>query len=146
MPQPTASDTHAGNDYPWAAIGDSFSAGPGAGTPFGAPDAGCFRNKGAYPVQLNRDFPFDNVRLAMQFLSCTGAVMKDVQEQQITDLNRDQGFILLSIGGNDVGFSKVLKACVFKPGGPYSGSCDDAIEAAEKILMSTEFPSSLRRT
>lgn len=61
--------------YPWIALGDSFSTGPGAGPPYDdeIPDEGCYRNKGAYAPQLADDFPFD--RNGLHFLSCTAAVI-----------------------------------------------------------------------
>ncbi|TPX09106.1 uncharacterized protein E0L32_001631 [Thyridium curvatum] len=119
--------------YPWVAIGDSFSAGPGAGKPFGDEISGdCFRNDGSYPAQLNKDFPYPNN--GMQFLSCTGAVTSDMIATQIPNMDKDQQVITVSIGGNDVGFGKILKACVFKPGGPFSDDCDETINSVRKWL------------
>lgn len=132
----------ADDEYPWVAIGDSYSAGPGAGTAFGDEPNECFRNVGAYPPQLNRDFPFpDN---AMQFLSCTGAVVEDMIATQIPDVDEDQMVVTLSIGGNDLGFGKILKACVFKPGGPLSDDCDETIETARTYLQN-ELADTLRK-
>jgi GDSL-like Lipase/Acylhydrolase family len=120
------------DEYPWVALGDSFSAGPGAGSPYDDVPDDCLRNNGAYPPQLNLDFSFPHP--AMQFLSCTGHVVDDMIATQIPDTDVDQQVVTLSIGGNDLGFSKILKACVFKPGGPLSDDCDETIETARTYL------------
>lgn len=130
-------------EYPWAAIGDSFSAGPGAGSAFGEEPNECFRNDGSYPAQLNNDFPFpDN---GMQFLSCTGAVADDMIATQLPDMDKDQQVVTLSIGGNDVGFGKILKACVFKPGGPFSDDCDTTIANTRSWLDDDKFQEVLQK-
>ncbi|KAK4900135.1 hypothetical protein LTR28_001456, partial [Elasticomyces elasticus] len=97
-------------EYPWAALGDSFAAGPGAGSPYDEyPDQDdCYRNLGAYPPQLADDFPFPNN--AMQFLACTGDVVDNMINNRLEQMDPDQMVVTLSIGGNDMKFSKVLKA------------------------------------
>jgi hypothetical protein len=76
------------DEYPWVALGDSFSAGPGAGTPFSDVANDCYQNNGAYPPQLNNDFPFP--KPAMQFLSCTGHLVGDMIDKQIPGIDEDQ--------------------------------------------------------
>ena len=53
---------------------------------------------------------------------------------QLPKIDEDQQVVTLSISGNDIGFSKILKACVFKPGGPISDDCDDTIKEAEDFI------------
>ncbi|RYP14778.1 hypothetical protein DL765_006134 [Monosporascus sp. GIB2] len=128
--------------YPWASLGDSFAAGPGAGPPFDELPGDCFRNNGSYPVQLHEDFPFgSNV---WQFLACTGDVVDNMVNDWIPSLNEDQQVLTVSIGGNDLGFGKILRACVFKPGGPISDDCDTTIEATYTYL-DNEFENTLRK-
>lgn len=61
----------------WLALGDSFSAGPGAGDPYDATDPNdCRRNKGAYGPQMEDDYFFQSPNgydnPIFQFQSCTG--------------------------------------------------------------------------
>ncbi|KAJ3547919.1 hypothetical protein NM208_g1269 [Fusarium decemcellulare] len=110
--------------FPWAAIGDSFSAGPGAGDKFLGGGGSCMRRVGSYPAQLRRDFPHANQHA--QFLSCTGDKVPGLLDQ-IPHMSKNQKVVTISIGGNDSGFGRILKACVFKPGGPFSDNCDEVI-------------------
>ncbi|KAF3479912.1 esterase family protein [Arthroderma uncinatum] len=48
-------------------------------------------------------------------------------------------FATLSMGGNDVGFFNILNACAYAFYGPFSGSCEEAIEFAELVVASDEF-------
>ena len=127
-------DTRNTNEYPWVALGDSFAAGPGAGSAWDEyPDTrDCHRNKGAYPPQLNKDFPYPNA--AMQFLACTGELVDGMIENQIPDMDFDQQVVTLSIGGNDLKFTNVLKACIFKPPGWINADCDEYIQKTRDIM------------
>ncbi|KAM0547793.1 hypothetical protein ACHAPJ_010254 [Fusarium lateritium] len=108
-----------------AAIGDSYSAGIGAGDRLGSvydalksgSDFACARYDHAYPYLLNQDPRIgDESGRNFQFLSCSGAVMKDVVDNQIPKLDDNQDAITLSIGGNDVGLVSLLNSCVFQMG------------------------------
>lgn len=68
----------------WAALGDSFSAGPGAGC-FAANDEGkCWRRLGAYAPQLNQSAMFQDEKPEgfdqpeVDFGACSGAKMPKV--------------------------------------------------------------------
>lgn len=127
----------------YVALGDSYSAGeglapylPGAGNPPAGDN--CHRSKLAYSQQLS-------IRTrAGDFRACSGAVATEVfdfaQNQrlgvQVTPglLGPDVGLVTLTMGGNDMHFSDVLKFCgspipapncldsraVFNPGKPDS--------------------------
>ncbi|GKU19782.1 unnamed protein product [Fusarium langsethiae] len=106
-----------------AAIGDSYSAGIGAGDRLGSiydalksgSDFACARYDHAYPYLLNQDTRLgDPSKRKFQFVSCSGAVMKDVLEKQIPELDNGQDAITLSIGGNDVGLVNLLNSCIFQ--------------------------------
>jgi hypothetical protein len=53
---------------------------------------------------------------------------------QIPSMRADQMVVTLSIGGNDLGFGKILKTCIFKPAGPLSDDCDKTIEATQTYV------------
>ncbi|KAF5635566.1 integrin alpha n-terminal [Fusarium sp. NRRL 25303] len=108
-----------------AAIGDSYSAGIGAGDRLGSifdvlkegNDRACARYDHAYPYLVNQDSRIgDESGRKFQFLSCSGAVTTDVLEKQIPHLDNDQEAITLSIGGNDVGLVDLLNSCIFQMG------------------------------
>ncbi|KAK2669954.1 SGNH hydrolase superfamily [Fusarium oxysporum f. sp. vasinfectum] len=108
-----------------AAIGDSYSAGIGAGDRLGSifdafksgSDFACARYDHAYPYLINQDDRIgDPSKRKFQFLSCSGAVIKDVVDKQIPEMDSGQDAITLSIGGNDVGLINLLNSCIYQMG------------------------------
>lgn len=100
-------------------------------------DFACSRYDHAYPYLVNNDSALgDPSTRTFQFLSCSGALTKDILEKQIPRLNSDQQAILLSAGmyclcynnalvrhmtdpddhpgGNDVELTNVLNQCVYQ--------------------------------
>ncbi|EEP80542.1 predicted protein [Uncinocarpus reesii 1704] len=133
----------------FAALGDSYASGVGAGKQL---DETCWRYSGSYPVQLNNSGIFGGHTLSMQFLACTGAVMKkdwgvttfsgSSKTMHIWDqINalRDADFVTLSIGGNDIGFFDLLNACLFQFYGPASPNCETVKKVARARILSREF-------
>ena len=107
----------------WTAFGDSFAAGPGAGADIGG-SGDCRRRTGAWPNQLNTS-PLLSTNLAhvFNFAACSGARIADVLSKPTNNGQLDvfrantvnyRDFATISIGGNDVGFSNTLDACVFQ--------------------------------
>ncbi|KAJ3549763.1 hypothetical protein NM208_g348 [Fusarium decemcellulare] len=106
-----------------AAIGDSYSAGIGAGERLGSftsgfftqSDYACSRYDHAYPYLVNEDYRFgDKSNRNFQFQSCSGAIIEDVRKHQIPALDSDQQVIMLSAGGNDAELVKILNHCVYQ--------------------------------
>lgn len=119
----------------WAALGDSYAAGIGAGTVRPEADAAsCSRYDEAYPSLMETYFgdpPSGSFR-SFQFYACSGDTSKMIRDGQVPRLNDgSQDFITLSAGGNDVGFSDVLKACIFLP----SSVCSDTQVGVLLTLM-----------
>ena len=119
----------AGITGSYVALGDSYSAGEGL-RPFNAFTSsdivhggnGCHRSSNAYPQLLRFSPPSPAVR----FVACSGAVTFDIHhefkkrsgETGVTvgpqvddDVNRGVGLVTISIGGNDVVFSRVVVHC-----------------------------------
>ncbi|KAF3392625.1 hypothetical protein F1880_008918 [Penicillium rolfsii] len=95
-----------------AAIGDSYSAGIGAGERI---DWSCSRYDNAYPYLTHTDERLgDPSARNFEFRSCSGAVIDDVLKKQIPYINGNQQVILLSAGGNDAQLSKILNQCIFQ--------------------------------
>ncbi|KAF9875651.1 hypothetical protein CkaCkLH20_07032 [Colletotrichum karsti] len=110
----------------FVAFGDSYSAGIGTGIQ-GVEDE-CRHGAHAHP-----------------FLSCTGSTTGDIlsggEHSQIdsfnTSINAD--FAVLSVGGNDLGFFRVMNACIFRFYSFYSGTCEAALQEAAKQIEGSEF-------
>ncbi|MEU1268730.1 SGNH/GDSL hydrolase family protein [Streptomyces sp. NPDC005799] len=104
---------------PYVALGDSYTAGPGIPDQHGSP-AGCDRSDRNYPSLVARRLGLD----AADFrdVSCSGATIGDLSLAQGTDdganpaqldaLSRRTRLVTLGIGGNDIGFSSMIKQCV----------------------------------
>jgi lysophospholipase L1-like esterase len=102
------------------AIGDSYTAGTGAG-PF-VPNFPCAQTAGGYVDQLDALPIVDDVANA----ACHGALLDEVAErgvpsvmQQIADLAKSEGLsgrtelVTLTAGANDIGFNTILFTCAF---------------------------------
>ncbi|HWI72645.1 MAG TPA: SGNH/GDSL hydrolase family protein [Baekduia sp.] len=120
-PRPTASQLASTDTL--LALGDSFSSGQGAGEyqhGTDTEDNTCFRSPGAWPRLLADKLHLD----PLPSLACSGAVSDEVRfddprrrevERRSSQVGRIRGrpqVVTLSIGGNDVGFAKILETCV----------------------------------
>jgi lysophospholipase L1-like esterase len=117
----------------YAALGDSFSAGDGAGGYFPDTDVSgnrCLRSRQAYAPLLAGDASLGS----LTFVACSGATTSDlvspnhqhnvdaqsgeVEAAQISAIPVHTKTITLTIGGNDAGFSSVLASCIRAKIGP----------------------------
>lgn len=101
----------------YVALGDSYSAGNGAGN-YDSASGNCHRSFSAYP------YLWKNAHAPSSFAdtACSGAVTSDVVNSQLGPLSSSTGLVSISIGGNDVGFSDVMTTCV-------TGSDQDCVNA-----------------
>lgn len=110
----------------YVALGDSYSAGEGAYQISAdlAPANRCHRTSQAYFHAIADTFPFQK---GSAFWACSGATTADVlrgrdgEPPQIDRLTAGTSLVTLSIGGNDVGFARVLAGCVVRL--PWSKGC-----------------------
>ncbi|KAJ6025713.1 hypothetical protein N7444_013392 [Penicillium canescens] len=129
-----------------AAIGDSYSAGIGAGSRLGS----CYDN--SYPY-LTDERLGDQAARTFWFESCSGAVTDDVLNDQIPNINGNQQVILLSagmyipvffpmnwtdtsdvLGGNDAELSNILNQCL---------GCHGQLARTQKLISRDAFGKSL---
>lgn len=138
----------------WKAVGDSFSAGPGAGKDWDKKDpCDCMRHDGAYGPQLWQDEDFFFLdpdrpddppkQTEFQFLSCTGAVAPDMFNprhcnKQISHVDEFDDIVTLSIGGNDFEFVKILRVCVYRMS-DNPDACSEQKEASRLLLYGDQF-------
>lgn len=110
---------------PYAALGDSYSSGEGVAPYAPGTDTAtdrCHRSTDAYPERIAAA---RKSRRPLTFVACSGATTYDLahpnhlyasepaQQDALSPLNRT---VSLTLGGNDLGFSEVLGACVAAPG------------------------------
>jgi hypothetical protein len=89
----------------YVALGDSYSAGTGAGRYL--PDGTlCYRSVHSYPVLVAAARGY---RLDLR--ACFGATVHDVREVQLSALEASTDRVTISVGGNDAGFLGVLVSC-----------------------------------
>ncbi|CAG8982625.1 hypothetical protein HYALB_00008117 [Hymenoscyphus albidus] len=126
----------------YIALGDSFSAGIGAGK-YTQPDnplvKKCKRMTGSYPTQVKGLFPRidDNNFL---FESCSGDKLENI-DAQLSNLGGTRAQVVtLSISGNDIKFSAVVEKCVYnvlplgKSDATADKECDAALADAAKLI------------
>jgi lysophospholipase L1-like esterase len=113
-------------------LGDSYSAGNGAG---GYLDP-CFRT----PNSAGRRYAAQ-VRAAVVDVSCSGAVVADLTRArdrshpaQVDAVDRTADVVVLTIGGNDVGFGSIVLQCFLFGTGTAKGGCADEIARANGLL------------
>ncbi|CAM3690597.1 SGNH/GDSL hydrolase family protein [Smaragdicoccus niigatensis] len=105
-------------------MGDSFASGEGTGDYYPGTDTGadtCHRSPHAYGPQVAQTNGLD-----LTFVACSGAATWDIvhpnqsdpEPAQISQLSSDTKLVTLTVGGNDVGFTQVLGACLHGTGIP----------------------------
>lgn len=100
----------------WAAIGDSYTSGIGAGSALGSffqkrNDWWCSRYDGSYAEILNK--AFGPAVSKFQFLACAGDASDQIYKQVTDKLEKDLNLVMMTAGGNDLCLASVIKKCVF---------------------------------
>lgn len=91
----------------YAALGDSYSSGVGAGDYIDS-SGGCDRSPNAYSaLWAQQHSPSSYTSLA-----CSGAKTTDVIANQLGALSTSTTLVSITIGGNDVGFSRIMQDCI----------------------------------
>jgi len=119
-------------------IGDSYSSGNGAGNYF-EDRSECFRSRDNWGELYRDDF---NSRYGARLRNeaCSGAVLKDLTEAkgslppQWDAVDEETDLVLMTIGGNDVGFAEIAKNCLVFA----KESCERFINSARQGIPSLE--------
>ena len=130
----------------YMAIGDSFSAGNGAGDLVSPTQPNCRRTSGSYVYQLLNDpvyWEFVDPGNPFEFNACSGAITSEIQNNQIlnpTTQNppynpfiRGADLYTMSAGGNDLNFDAIVRTCVYNLG--WFGSCAKNLAAVNTALQ-----------
>ncbi|HZU39940.1 MAG TPA: SGNH/GDSL hydrolase family protein [Solirubrobacteraceae bacterium] len=89
----------------YTGLGDSYSAGSGAGV--NDLSASCSRSTAGYPYQVAQT----RTDLSLNYLACGGATTSDVVNSQVPYMSSSTSLVTITIGGNDVGFGNLVVAC-----------------------------------
>jgi lysophospholipase L1-like esterase len=104
----------------WVAMGDSYASGQGANDYSGG---SCRRSANAYWALLHGRLRHGLTSGSSDFVACSGATTAEVRAHQLSALDPTTRLVTISVGGDNLGFSGVVKSCV-KPGGT---SCKEAL-------------------
>lgn len=116
----------AGVNY--AALGDSYSSGVGAGN-YTSESGSCYRSYNAYPyLWKNAHSPS-----SFDFAACSGAQTTDVINNQLGGLNSSTTLVSITIGGNDAGFANTMETCVLLG----ESACLSSVAADENYANTT---------
>ena len=133
------------------ALGDSYSSGAGL-TPYLSGGVQCERSPRGYPSLVARDL----VGVRLDFAACAGATTAEIAHQVVaarSSLSR-ASLVTLTAGGNDLGFSTLLRSCLGAVTSPasttvhyYTSSagpapCTAAVANAAHLLGATVDPAS----
>lgn len=117
----------------YVALGDSYSAGVGAGS-YISSSGSCDRSTKAY----SEVWAASHAPASFAFVACSGATTTSVISGQLSALSTATTLVSITVGGNDVGFSSVMETCVLAP----TSVCVSAIEAAE-TKMTSQLPTEM---
>ncbi|MFC8682272.1 SGNH/GDSL hydrolase family protein [Microbacterium ureisolvens] len=115
----------------YAAVGDSFAAGVGAGSYL---DTSCYRSSRSYPKLLDADAD----KLLAAFPACSGANTSAVIAQT-SAVPAGAALVTVTVGGNDVGFADVMQNCFVLP----TSTCASKIAAGGAIATSDAFAANI---
>ncbi len=111
----------------YVALGDSYSSGTGTRTYF---DSTCQRSVYSYPYLLSQQ----RANTQLVFAACSGAKTGNVLSTQVSSLTTATKIVTITIGGNDAGFSNVIKECA-KP--EWASVCDTRVNEAQNYIRNT---------
>jgi hypothetical protein len=106
----------------WVAMGDSYASGQGANDYSGG---SCRRSAHAYWALLRNRLRHGIQSTSDDFVACNGATTSAVHDHQLGALSPATRLVTISVGGDNLGFSGVVKACTE----PQGSSCQEAIAA-----------------
>ncbi|MDA8372114.1 MAG: SGNH/GDSL hydrolase family protein [Nocardiopsaceae bacterium] len=103
----------------YVALGDSYSSGHGADdyAPGTTGEGGCRRSANAYPEKIAAAYDFAG---ELGFFACSSqkgnAMLEDLgsADSQLDRVSTHSSLVTLGIGGNDLGFTSILRTCMMR--------------------------------
>jgi lysophospholipase L1-like esterase len=99
----------------YVALGDSYAAGQGA-APY--TDPACFVSRKGYPVIADN---LKDIQLTAN-AGCSGQIAEDVRLDALATVTRGTEIVTVTVGGNDLGTTNVLLACLPVPTAECAGA------------------------
>jgi lysophospholipase L1-like esterase len=128
---------------PILVMGDSYSAGNGAGDYFGA--KGCWRSHNDYAAVFARALqsaPYDQPTV-LENAACSGDTTAAFshrtqgRQPQLDSVNKGYGIIFLTVGGDDIDFTEIVQNCLIQA--TRDGTeCSALLSQAENLLKGGE--------
>lgn len=118
---------------PYVALGDSYSSGVGTRS-YINDGSNCMRSTLAYPSLVAAAKGY-----SLNFRACSGAVVADVTNSQLSALSSSTRYVTISVGGNDAGFADVITECALPA---WASDCAGAVAGAQNYIRNT-LPASL---
>jgi lysophospholipase L1-like esterase len=118
-------------------LGDSYSAGNGAGSYFGA--AGCRRSSGNYAERLAGLIRTSGGTASVRNGACSGATTfdfgrgRDGRPPMLEHIRSSDDLIFLTAGGNDASFRQIVKKCLVAVARD-GADCDKLLRNAETLI------------
>jgi lysophospholipase L1-like esterase len=131
-----AAPAQAAGPTNYVALGDSYSAGVGAGG-YDPASGSCSRSPRSYTALWAAGHP----GTVFTSVACSGATTDDVLAKQLGALNGGTTMVTITIGGNDAGFVTVVTTCLLGT----DSACTFAVNAS-KAYATTILPARLDRT
>ncbi|WP_369373904.1 SGNH/GDSL hydrolase family protein [Promicromonospora sp. Populi] len=116
----------AGESY--VALGDSYSSGTGTRA-YINDGTQCLRSVYAYASLTAAARSY-----TLNFRACSGAVVADVTNTQLSALSSSTRYVTITVGGNDAGFADVLTECALPA---WASDCAGTVAAARTFISNT---------
>jgi lysophospholipase L1-like esterase len=113
--------------------GDSYASGVGLGT---YDSSGCLRSRGTWGELYANRLRAEGTTVNVKNVACGGAVVQNL-DAQIKSITPETDLVVLTIGGNDVGFVNIVLQC-FAPGINDPARCRDAVISGMKKVPSVQ--------
>ncbi|MEV6305639.1 SGNH/GDSL hydrolase family protein [Actinoplanes sp. NPDC051861] len=111
----------------YVALGDSYAAGLGAGNYV---DTKCYQSRdSSYPQLWAKTRTLGTITDR----TCSGALIKTVRETQLDAVDADTGWVTLTVGGNDAGWTGALQQCLLGS----DQTCRSTVERSTSTVEAT---------
>ncbi|WP_328467763.1 SGNH/GDSL hydrolase family protein [Actinoplanes sp. NBC_00393] len=115
----------------YVALGDSYAAGLGAGN---YADTECYRSTdSSYPQLWAKSRPAGTLGDVVDN-TCSGAKIHTVRTSQLRELGEETGWVTLTVGGNDAGWSSTVQQCLMGNDQTCASAAQSAVAAAKVTL------------
>ena len=118
-------------------LGDSFSAGNGAGDYYDNNSSKSYRSRNNWAQHYVNSLRSRGIATIFHNLAFSGATTETLREEQIRQVPTDSDLVMFSIGGNDGNFGKIAQDC-FVLYLQNAINCKSSIESAENFIRSGE--------